>query len=348
VEQIRKRKGNLAINDLGFESHRSLYMALGTEQGTVDQVLDLCQNGYPYECWYEPKRSGNGHRLIENPHSELKGLQKRVNRLLQRLNLPPVFHGCYSGTSILTNAEQHVVPSWFLTFDLANYFKTIRPRKVYDSLRSLGAAPKVARVLTRLTTIKGRVPQGAPTSPIIAAIAMLALASRLQRLCEIIEAICTVYGDNICLSGGVALVRHKNTILGAARSEGFRVRADKTLIRKPGEDKPLPGLIIRGGHPTVSDEDLSTVTRLLDACLALGPCGLARKVCPRFTYKLRGIVNHYSWIDEEAMRSNCARHIAVRWPGEYRREPCLSLKCHCTPLRGVSAEPPRIGYCGVS
>src|SRR5262245_48741909 len=137
------RSANVNLNDLGFESVSSLIRALRVEPALFESVYASVESGYPYDCWYEQKRSGNGHRLIEHPHRDLKALQARINRLLQRLSLPRTFHGCYAGTSILSNASHHRKESWFLTFDLANYYKTIRPTKVYQGLVSYHAAPDV-------------------------------------------------------------------------------------------------------------------------------------------------------------------------------------------------------------
>src|SRR5690606_9612266 len=148
----------------------------------------------------------NGYRLIEHPFPELKAIQRRINRLIQRLQLPNVFHGCYAATSILTNASHHRVSSWYLTFDLANYYKTIRPQKVYLALTARGAAPDVARTLTRLTTIKGRVPQGAPTSPVIAILAMCSMARRMQILVQRMHGTITIFGDNVSVSGPKGLI----------------------------------------------------------------------------------------------------------------------------------------------
>jgi hypothetical protein len=328
-----KDPDRLRIRDLGFESVPRLAKSLRLHPNELDHLAHACQNAYPYTCWHEPKRSGNGNRLIEHPSEDLKRAQQAINRLLQRLDLPGIFHGCHAGTSIVSNAVPHRNVSWFLTFDLANYYKTIRPRKVYEGFVALSASPDAARVLTRLTTIKGRVPQGAPTSPLVAAIAMLSMARRLGQLAAKFGLNVSVYGDNVAVSGPKTVVRHKNTMLGIGRSEGFRVRAHKTLKRAPDEDKPLPGLIIRGGEITVYDEDYDRVSRMLDACLALGPDGLARKVCDRFVRKLSGTVNHYAWIDPIRMAGSRRKLAKIQWPPEYVRASCWSPKCHCTPLR---------------
>jgi len=331
VRRRDRKKDRIA--DLGFESVSSLTEALRIDASQLEYVLDSCQSGYPYECWYEPKRSGKGNRLIEHPCPALKRVQQSVNSLLQRLDLPSIFHGSHVGTSVVSNALPHRSSSWFLTFDLANYYKNIRPQKVYRGFVEMGAAPDVARVLTRLTTIKGRVPQGAPTSPVVAAIAMLNLARRLANLGRPFHAKISVYGDNVAISGPKAILGQKRTILRIATSEGFRVRADKTEVRSPGEDKPLPGVLVRAGKITIYDEDFDRASRLLDACLGLGACGLSRRVCNRFCYKLRGIVNHFAWIDPERMRGNRRKFEKIRWPEDYDRTACWSPKCHCTPVQ---------------
>jgi hypothetical protein len=287
------------------------------------------ENGYPYECWYETKRSGVGHRLIEHPHGELKAVQARINRLLQRLALPRIFHGCYAGTSILSNARHHRKDSWFLTFDLANYYKTIRPAKVYQGLVAYHAAPDVARALTRLMTIKGRVPQGAPTSPIAAVLAMLRLADRLSKLAQSFGSTVTVFGDNVCLSGPRRLASQKNTILKIAVTEGFRVRREKTVITEPGQDKPLPGVIIRSGRVTLYDEDFTAISATVENCLSMGTSGLAKCACSRFNDKLQGRVHHYHWIDAERMKEHRQSCLKIRWPAYHKRSPCLGPHCHC-------------------
>ena len=321
-------RGNLAISGFGFESKTSLVNALRIDEAKLDTAIELCETSDPYERWYERKRSG-GQRLIEHPIPSLKLVQRRLNRLLQRLRLPGVFHGSYSCTSILSNAKPHCKVSWYLTFDLANYYKTIRPQKVYVGLRFLQAPPDIARLITRLTTVHGRVPQGAPTSPMIAAIAMLSLARRLMSLCSKMGAAATIYGDNICISGNAAIKGHKSTFLRIVKTEGFRIRASKTQLVPPNEDKPLPGLIVRKGHATVCDDDLANITRIVERCVALGETGLANRVCHRYPQHLRGVVNHYAWIDSDAMSEAANLFAQIDWPEKHNRHQCLSPKCYC-------------------
>jgi hypothetical protein len=336
-KDAQPRRKKVVLLDLAFESAGSLARALRLDEAALKETAQRCDESYPYRCWQEPKRSGTGFRLIEDPEPELKSLLRRVNRLLQRLALPRSFHGSIAGTSILSNAYEHRRKSCFLTFDLANYYKTIRPSKVYEGLVALRAAPDVARLLTRLATIKGRVPQGAPTSPMVAAIAMLSMARRLERLAIQFRGVHTIYGDNVCVSGPRGLINQAVKMMAIVRSEGFKVRAGKTVTAAFGDDKPLPGLVIHDGKPTLYTKDVETLASIIDQCARLGADGLNSKVCKRFRAKLTGMVNHYCWIDRSCIERPVLQFESLRWPKEHSRRPCESPKCFCWPSWTVDA-----------
>lgn len=324
IQVVRQR-----VDRLGFESIDSLCRALRVERLVLDAAIELCRSGYPYDSWQVPKKSGVGFREIEHPHVSLKTVQTKTNHLLQRVVIPDVFHGCLSRTSIKTNAEPHCFDSWFLGLDLADYYQTIRPGKVYDGLRSLGAAPDVARVITTLTTIRHHVPQGAPTSPIIAAIAMLKLAKRVSELVEGFGGSFTIFGDNLSMSAGRDLRRYKNTLIRIIKTEGFSVRTDKSVVCRPGVDKPLPGLVVRMARIVIADEDYDCVAQRVQTCRELGTQGISRRVCPRFRRRLEGMVNHYKWVDNEAMEEIATTFSLINWPHHYCRTACMGPSCHC-------------------
>ena len=320
------------IASLGFESIDSLARALRTDGEKLNGTVELCRKGYPYVSWKEPKKSGKGFRLIENPSQPLKLVQTRANRLLQRVFDPFVFHGCVAQTSIRTNAEPHCQNSWFLGLDLADYYATIRPSKVYEGLLSLGATPDIAHLLTTITTIHHHVPQGAPTSPVVAAIAMRRLAGRLADLVAEFDGVLTIFGDNISISAGRDLRRYQNTIIRIIRMEGFRIRKEKTAICLPGAGKPLPGLVIKNQKIQVRPEDKEAVELIIRQCESLKASGLRSKVCWRFKHRLRGMVNHFAWLDGKTMAPFKDRFKEVDWPDSHERQVCRLRSCYCLPL----------------
>jgi len=334
ASQTKRPKGSRpsSLKDLGFQSKARLAKALRIETAGLTAIAQQCEDSYPYIAWWEQKRSGKGSRLIEHPRSELKQVQSRLNRLLQRVDLPPFFHGCFRDTSIKSNAEPHLNEGWYLGLDIADYYGSIRPPKVYSALRELGAAPNVARLIVRITTVNHHVPQGAPTSPIIAAFAMLRMARRIDRLIQTFGGRLTIYGDNISVTAKRDMRRYSNTVERIVNEEGFRIRPAKKLISAPGSDRVLPGLTIKNGRISISDVDLATLERRISQCLALSSPGLARRVCPRFETKLRGFLFHYAWLDKNSVEALFHSYADVSWPREYSRYPCRSPQCNCDVL----------------
>jgi hypothetical protein len=190
-------------------------------------------------------------------------------------------------------------------------------------------APEVAHAVTLVTTIQHHLPQGSPTSPIIAAIAMLNLGRRLDTLVRAIRGTVTVYGDNLSISANVDLGRYERTIERIVRSEGFRLRRTKTVLSPPGADKSLPGVLVRDGRITVHDNDLADAQRGVGECASLGPGRLSHRVCRRYRTKMAGVLNQLAWIDPVRAAPVLARFETLLWPAEYSRQPCVSPHCHC-------------------
>jgi RNA-directed DNA polymerase len=152
-----------------------------------------------------------GVRLIHSPHHALKKLQRSLNTILVQVYQPkPSTYGFVLGKSIIKNAEQHLHQRYILNIDLKDFFPSIN----FDKVRELfKAAPynlchEVATVLAEICCyefevdeqINKRLPQGAPTSPVVSNMVCAKLDSQLQRLAEIYKCIYTRYVDDITFS----------------------------------------------------------------------------------------------------------------------------------------------------
>ena len=129
-----------------------------------------------------PKRSGGTRRILA-PDAALKALQRRIlRRLLGRLKAHPAAHGFERGRSIVTNARPHVGQAVVVRLDLKDFFPATRAKRVYGYFRKVGWNRPAARLLTRLCTHDGGLPQGAPTSPRLSNLVNYRLDARLTGL----------------------------------------------------------------------------------------------------------------------------------------------------------------------
>jgi hypothetical protein len=156
--------------------------------------------GYDYTRFNVPKRRG-GHRRIEAPSAKLKALQRKVlQRLLNPLPQPPAVTGFVPGRSIVDNARPHVGQGVVINLDLADFFTSIGLVQVEKIFTGLGWNADAARILARICTSSGVLPQGAPTSPALSNLACRKLDARLGGLARVYGARYTRYADDITVS----------------------------------------------------------------------------------------------------------------------------------------------------
>jgi len=151
-----------------------------------------------------PLSKGNGRkRWIEAPSKKLKFIQKRILEiLLYTRPAHPAAHGFVPNRSIVTNARPHVGKKWVVNFDIKDFFPSTKASKV---LSILTAYPDFSNAeygaLLKIVCRGGALPQGAPTSPHLANLAMWDADIELWRYANQHQLAYTRYADDLTFSG---------------------------------------------------------------------------------------------------------------------------------------------------
>lgn len=202
-----------------------------------------------YQEFRIPKRSG-GTRTIAAPDAALKALQRRIlPRLLARLAAHPAATGFERSQSIATNAAVHVGQAVVVHVDLENFFDSTPARTVAAYFRAAGWNRDAAEVLTRLCTWKGRLPQGAPTSPRLSNLVNRRLDLRLAGAAAKFGAVYTRYADDLVFSFASderqaihGVIRITKKVLDEHR---YRLNQKKKLdIRRRSDRQMVTGLVV--------------------------------------------------------------------------------------------------------
>lgn len=155
-----------------------------------------------YTTFDIPKRSG-GTRKISTPVTALKIIQQKLNQVLQQAYEPrPSVHSFIPRHSILTNARTHAGREWVLNIDLKDFFPSItfpRVRGLFIA-KPYHIAPGAATVLAQICCFESKLPQGAPTSPIVSNMICAKLDNELYRLARKHKCRYTRYADDITFS----------------------------------------------------------------------------------------------------------------------------------------------------
>ena len=131
-----------------------------------------------YTSFEIPKKSG-GFRHIYAPQKDLKAIQRKLAEALyncqkeiwNKCNVNPnISHAFQKEKSFITNAKIHRNKRFVINIDLENFFDSFhfgRVQGYFLKNRNFQLPSEVATVIAQLTCYQGKLPQGAPTSPII-------------------------------------------------------------------------------------------------------------------------------------------------------------------------------------
>lgn len=221
-----------------------------------------------YSVFTMPKRDGS-IRLIEDPVPALKAVQRMLNDLLQSVYYFERSEAAFgfvvnpaddpSPRHIVTHAERHMGCRWLLNIDLDDFFHQISATKVQAAVQQapLQCDEETAALIVRLTTFKGRLPMGAPTSPVLSNWVFRADDKALMFRSRERGWLYTRYADDLTFSSRTAAMTEADlaeTIAFIEQDLGYRVHPDKRRFSAPGEPKSVTRLIVTGGGVTLPDD----------------------------------------------------------------------------------------------
>lgn len=194
-----------------------------------------------------------GSRSIDSPSERLKKVQRRINkRVLQEFDFPGHVHGAVQGRDPLTNAAAHLARRCVVRVDIRSFFPSVNNNQVFEVwLRTMGNGPAVARLLTMLTTFRGRLPQGAPSSSGLANLVLLGADSKIREQASQLgidfeRAAYTRFVDDLNFSGDNTESLITGTVQ-VLKEAGFSISRAKVDIMHSSQPQEVTGLTVN--HP---------------------------------------------------------------------------------------------------
>lgn len=225
----------------------------------------------PYQSFYLPK-PGGAKRFIEHPGPALKALQTEVSRYLQAVYhfiRPDCAHGFVLSTpeeenprTIYSNALAHVRGHWFLNLDISDFFHAITMRHLMNLFERVFWFPKpLAELVSRLCTHNGRLPMGAPSSPVLSNLIFYFTDHALTELSHAHNGVYTRYADDLTFSfprpPADEFLENVRFLL---MKECFTLNEKKLRLQGRLETPEITGLCVgKGSKPVLSKSFLKTL-----------------------------------------------------------------------------------------
>jgi Reverse transcriptase (RNA-dependent DNA polymerase) len=206
-----------------------------------------------YRTFSIAKRSG-GQRPIESPRVYLKTIQRWLADFI--LAGLPVHDACHSyrvGRSIVSNSQKHIGQAYVACMDIENFFGSISKRDVSMCLQAAGLWAELSENISNLCTFRGRLPQGAPTSPVISNAYLFNFDREVTAFTAHRGALYTRYADDLTISGETKESVSDCITYASKQLEehGLRVNRAKTrVISRQGQQRVTGVVVNEVGIPS--------------------------------------------------------------------------------------------------
>lgn len=181
---------------------------LGIPRKKLTHILYVKKPDSYYMQFEIPKKSGEP-RIINAPTGALKSIQKRILFAIEKtisdkaVYKSNISHAFEKNKSIITNAKIHRNKKIVINFDLNDFFGSFHFGRVcgfFQKNKGFKLPYEVAIAITQLVCFNGALPQGAPTSPIIANMISQIMDVKLLKLAKKHKLDFTRYADDLTFS----------------------------------------------------------------------------------------------------------------------------------------------------
>lgn len=217
-------------------SLRKLAYAIGIPREKLENLADKA------ESYYSPfmKKTGDKSREIDNPVGFLKEVQNRIDdRIFSALSFPEYIIGGVKGRKPYEHPFRHIRKKVVVTFDVRDCYPNITNQQIFDVWhKQLGCSHDVAKLMTRLTTRKGHLPLGAPTSTCLANIALKPCLEEVVKIASRYGFSRNCVGQYIDDSAFSGETLPEEFILKAVKEfsrHGFRIKRSKIKVMRSNE-----------------------------------------------------------------------------------------------------------------
>ena len=267
-EKERKLKSDF----LALRTTDDIAVFFGIKKNLLDELINNRQEKF-YETFSIRKKSG-GYRYIQAPIPYLRNIQRRVSRclyLVYKQKAPA--HGFCRGKTILTNSKNHERKELIFNLDLNDFFPSISFKRVRGILKAnpYNLPLEVADCIAKICCVNNRLPQGAPTSPVLSNMICAKLDNELQMLAIKNRCFYTRYADDITFSTTekkfgediVDVDSRPGAILESLIEENsFIINNKKTRVKTKKQRQRVTGLIVNK-FPNVRRDFIRNIRTLI-------------------------------------------------------------------------------------
>lgn len=172
----------------------------------LDYLLSVANSSKHFYRYFTIPKSNGKVRKISEPLPVLKEAQYYIlNNILKKIPCSIYAKAYKPGATLKGNAKFHRKQPILIKLDLKDYFPSLHESRVFQLFhQSFGYGKSVSILMSKVCTLDGGLPQGAPTSPYLSNLLTSELDEKIYEFCSNNGNIrYTRYADDISISGSM-------------------------------------------------------------------------------------------------------------------------------------------------
>lgn len=201
-------------------------------------------------------------RQIEVPMPQMTRIHRRVNSLLNRIQIPEYMNSGIKGRSHIKNGKDHLGSNYVFKIDIKKYYPSVQCKHIEKVFTNkFKCSPDIAKSIALISTYNGYLPTGSPLSQTMAYISCRPVFDHIYQYSLDRNLKFTVYVDDLTFSGSKVTPKFKSYISNYLKRHRDFV-CHKIRNYKPETPKPITGVIVENNNLKVSNKHRDIINNL--------------------------------------------------------------------------------------
>lgn len=224
---------------------------------------------YQYKCFTKPK-PGGGERHFAIPPEELKEIQKRLCKLLFRIETLAWVISGKKHHSYITNAERHIESPFVKTMDISQFYDSVQRGKIYALFRDIFQMENdICWLMTELVTYNGVLPTGSPTSQLVVYWTYSKMFEQIRKIALQNNCVFTLYVDDMTFSSMIPIPKKlREDVAVLLKKNGLSAKLKKDHYYQSDVFKMVTGVGIYNGKLKIPNSKKKQILDKYKECKA--------------------------------------------------------------------------------
>ena len=195
-----------------------------------EKIIEVISNKEEYYDFFSiPKKNGYREICAIRKSSILYEVQIGLKEYFSSFSISNAAKGFIKNNSYFDFLNPHVNKKYYLRIDIKDFFGSITKELIFDKLNAYCKFEDIVNYMVDLTTMDGKLPQGAVTSPILSNIVFTKIDQRIIKYCQ---SLINVFEDDEQKVNDVIYTRYADDLLFSSDFLDFKNNAYFSYIIK--------------------------------------------------------------------------------------------------------------------